>query len=84
MREWRKTHPLSAEQHFRDNARSYANVYKQRGKLSPQPCEVCGSLEVEMHHDDYSKPLQVRWFCRPHHLDLGAWHQLLDRLNCQT
>lgn len=68
MREWRKSHPLSPEQKLRDNARSYAGVYKRRGKLVPQPCEVCGAAEVEMHHDDYSKPLEVRWLCREHHM----------------
>ena len=37
------------------------------GKLIKQPFEVCGSLRVEKHHDDYSKPLKVRWLCRKHH-----------------
>lgn len=68
MREWRKTHPLNAEQKIKDTARSYANVYQRRGLLKPKPCEVCGSSNVEKHHDDYSKPLEVRWFCRKHHL----------------
>jgi hypothetical protein len=40
------------------------------GKLIKQPCEVCGSLEVEAHHDDYSQPLKVRWLCRKHHLEV--------------
>lgn len=57
------------EQRIKDRARAYANVYQRRGKLVPQPCEVCGSAEVEKHHDDYRKPLQVTWFCRQHHLD---------------
>jgi hypothetical protein len=38
------------------------------GKLVKGPCEVCGSLVVDAHHDDYSKPLEVRWLCRVHHL----------------
>ena len=71
MREWRKTHPLTPEQKVKDNCRSYANVYKRRGHLVPEACEVCGG-PAEMHHDDYSKPLQVRWMCREHHL---AHHQ---------
>jgi hypothetical protein len=38
------------------------------GKIKRQPCEVCGSREgVEGHHDDYSRPLDVRWVCRRHH-----------------
>lgn len=38
-----------------------------RGKLVRQPCEVCGEIKVDAHHDDYSKPLEVRWLCRLHH-----------------
>lgn len=37
------------------------------GKLIKQPCEKCGALKVQAHHDDYSKPLDVRWLCVPHH-----------------
>ena len=69
MREWRKTHPLTPEQKRRSNARSYANVYERRGILVKEPCEVCGSHETEKHHDDYDKPLEVRWLCRQHHLE---------------
>ena len=33
-----------------------------------QPCEVCGgTVKVDAHHDDYGKPLEVRWLCRSHH-----------------
>ena len=40
------------------------------GTITKKPCEVCGSDEVQAHHDDYSKPLEVRWLCRRHHSDL--------------
>lgn len=39
------------------------------GKLIKQPCEVCGVLEVDAHHDDYTKPMEVRWLCRVHHAE---------------
>lgn len=37
------------------------------GRLRKQPCEVCGEKKAQAHHDDYSKPLAVRWLCVPHH-----------------
>lgn len=70
MREWRKTHPMSPEQRKKDAARSYAGVYKRRGKLLQKPCETCGNPESEMHHEDHAKPLEVTWLCRPCHIAL--------------
>lgn len=43
------------------------------GKLTRQPCEECGAEKAEGHHDDYAKPLEVRWLCRSHH---RQWHAL--------
>jgi hypothetical protein len=41
----------------------------QSGKIKKYACAVCGTTEkVEAHHPDYSKPLEVVWLCREHHL----------------
>ena len=37
------------------------------GRIKRKPCVICGSTKSESHHDDYSKPFDVRWFCRKHH-----------------
>jgi hypothetical protein len=70
MRNWRITHRLTPEQRKKDNCRSYASVYKRLGKLIPLPCQRCGSLESQMHHPDYGRPLVVEWLCRGCHLKL--------------
>jgi hypothetical protein len=42
-------------------------------KIVRQPCEICGNSKSHGHHDDYSKPLVVRWRCA---LDHGQLHRL--------
>jgi len=73
LREWRRLHPLDPIQRHKMNCRSYAHVYLKRGKLVRQPCEVPGCTNPsQMHHDDYDKPLEVRWLCAQHH---RQWHR---------
>ena len=38
------------------------------GKLKKENCKVCGSSEnIQAHHPDYSRPLEVVWLCHTHH-----------------
>ena len=39
----------------------------REGRLERGVCEVCGNPKVHGHHDDYYKPLEVRWLCATHH-----------------
>ena len=46
---------------------------KRAGRLiTQQPCELCGKAFAHAHHDDYRKPLEVRWLCVKHH---GTFHK---------
>jgi len=40
------------------------------GKVVREPCEICGNPKTDAHHDDYSKPMEIRWLCRSHHRKL--------------
>ena len=41
-------------------------------RLFKEPCEVCNCTEkIHAHHDDYAKPLNIRWLCAEHH---RQWH----------
>jgi hypothetical protein len=39
----------------------------ETGALKRLPCERCGLPKVEAHHDDYSRPLAIRWLCHGCH-----------------
>jgi hypothetical protein len=44
-----------------------------KGTIKEEPCEICQSeIRLHAHHDDYSKPLKIRWLCAAHH---KQWHR---------
>lgn len=49
------------------------NAIRDRRLEKHFECSVCGSTtKIEGHHDDYTKPLEVRWLCESCHKD---WHR---------
>lgn len=69
MRNNRNKHSeLSNEQRLKANCRSYLNTYLKRGVINKQPCIICNNMNTEAHHEDYTKPLDVKWMCRECHL----------------
>lgn len=58
------------ELRYRHEARWKVASAIQSGALIRQPCQVCGETKVDAHHEDYSKPLNVWWLCRKHHVEL--------------
>lgn len=58
---WRDRNPLKTWAH------SATQSGLRRGLIHKQPCEICGAEKAEAHHDDYLRPLAVRWLCRAHH-----------------
>ncbi len=50
-------------------SRYLARNAKHMGLIKILDCEICGN-KAEMHHDDYNKPLDIKWLCRKHHLEI--------------
>ena len=76
----RKLQPAPSKEQNAKRIQNYQNKYPVKkiatskvghairdGKLTRKPCEVCGKEKAQAHHDDYSKPLDVRWLCVKHH-----------------
>jgi len=69
---------------YKQAARRAVRSAIERGDLVPRDeCEACGESPmrsdgvraVQAHHDDYSRPLSVRWLCPRCH---RAWHKVND------
>lgn len=66
------------ERKLRKKVRIIWNHYRRDKKIKNQPCEICGCDKSEAHHDDYSKPLEVRWLCRKCHRHLHTMDEKLS------
>lgn len=82
-KKFRKENPeyyRSAEAKYHTTAKYKKNA-KVRAAASraykggKQRCQICKERHAEMHHSDYTKPLDVMWLCKPHH---HAWHRVFE------
>lgn len=72
---WKKYRNNQAKLYRQNNplkyrARYMVFNYLKSGKLIKLPCEKCGELKSQAHHEDYTKPLKVVWLCKKHHTEL--------------
>lgn len=61
-RDWRAKNGVKAVAH------AVFHKAVRRGVIAPQPCIICGKAKAEGHHENYSRPLEVIWLCKSHHM----------------
>jgi hypothetical protein len=75
-KKWNKQRPESLIKNQKKYRKKYPEKVKARvaisnavklGKIKRLPCEVCGNIKADAHHEDYDEPLEVVWLCRKHH-----------------
>lgn len=44
-------------------------VAMRNKSITRLPCNVCGEIKTQAHHEDYLKPLEVTWLCKRHHME---------------
>ena len=80
---YNRKHTKRFREQFPEKRKAHRAVERalKNGTLTKQPCSVCGNAKSESHHDDYTKPLDVIWFCRQHH---AMHHEKLRKQNDTT
>jgi phosphotransacetylase len=68
-KEKQKTDPQARRKNL---ARKRLQKAVSLGKIQKLHCMVCGSVDVEGHHPDYDRPLDVVWLCAEHHRQTHA------------
>ena len=71
----KKYSELSIFEKEKADCRTKTYLYIKREKLIKENCSICNSPDSEAHHPDYSKPLEVVWLCRLHHVELHDCYQ---------
>ena len=61
LKKWR------AEDLRRQKSHSLVARAIRKGDIVKCPCVVCGSQKSLAHHESYDNPLDVVWYCQPHH-----------------
>lgn len=76
MRNWRSENKEKSIAHVNqykksnpEKAKAHSIVKKaiRKKELMRMPCEVCGNIKSQAHHENYNRPLDVNWLCQKHH-----------------
>lgn len=68
IKKYRYLYPLRRAAH-----QIIANAIARKKIIKPDNCSICNSTKkIESHHDDYTKPLLIRWLCETCHKE---WHR---------
>ena len=51
----------------RQSAHNKVSRAVKAGLLVRKPCKICGRVDSYAHHESYDKPLDVVFYCQPHH-----------------
>ena len=74
-----KHRDLPEAQRLKANCRAATKMLVRRGLLKKGSCEDCqGTTAIQSHHDDYTKPWQVRWKCRSCHRTFHRAQSVVD------
>ena len=72
-RKYRNKYPEKAK------ARAMVSYHLRSGHISKKPCEKCGNIETEAHHEDYSKPLDITWLCESCHKKIHVEKRRMEK-----
>ena len=63
---------------IRNDARKKVAYAIKMRRLIKHPCQICNSTKnINAHHPDYSKPLEVIWLCSKHHAQVHSGRLLI-------
>ena len=66
----RSNYKMYYKHHDRTLCRDRFKKAVKKGWIVRKPCEICGDVKSQGHHEDYSQPYEVRWLCDTHHKEV--------------
>lgn len=73
-KKFRESNPVKAKAH-----NMVSNAIRD-GELKKEPCMICNSSDVQAHHPDYTKPLDVVWLCPLHHSKIHQYEKRVEEI----
>ena len=64
----------------RNQARVIFACAIRAGVIKRGCCEFCGNPKTEGHHENYDRPLDVRWLCKEHHRMVDRWRRAAESI----